>query len=232
MLHKNKIFQTVIVATLFFSLVMPSLAQVDVNFNPNKLIDDAVFSDTQTFGGPTGIQIFLESKNSPLANTNQSFLAMLKEPDITMLKQSLEDPEPNLGHLRTAAELIWDASKQSGINPQVLLVILNKEQSLITGHQDGNTVSLQHALNNALGFDCPDATGCGNVFPGFYYQLFGNYDAGGNRYLVAAKSLMKSFNVPPMCTGADIETGRRAQTLTMNEWRALYSAYSVVSTHA
>lgn len=38
--------------------------------------------------------------------------------------------------------------------------------------------------------------------------------------------------VQTMCTGADIETGRRAQTLTMNEWRALYSAYSVVSTHA
>ena len=113
-----------------------------------------------------------------------------------MLKQTLEDPEPNLGRLRTAAELIWDASKQSGLNPQVILVTLNKEQGLITAKTDPNDPSLQKALDHAMGFDCPDSTGCGNLFPGFYYQLFGNNDSDNNRYLGAAKSLMKSFAYP------------------------------------
>lgn len=170
---------------------------VDQGFDPNKLIDDKVFSDIQTFGGASGIQKFLESKNSVLANTSPEFLARLKEPTIPMLKKALDDPQPNLNRLRTAAELIWDASQSSGLNPQVILVTLNKEQGLI----DGITASsdrLQRALDFALGFACPDSTGCSQntLFPGFYYQLFGNLDSSGNRYLGTAKSLMKSFTTP------------------------------------
>lgn len=167
-------------------------------FNPNKIIEDKVFADTQTFVGPEGIQKFLESKGSILANTSPDFLVKLKEPTNVLLKQGLEDPQPSLGRLRTAAELIWDASKQSGINPQVLLVTLQKEQGLITNHQNDTPDRIQRALDFAFGFNCPDATGCSqnSLFPGFYFQLFGNFDTENNRYLGAAKSLMKSFNTP------------------------------------
>ncbi len=168
---------------------------VDPSFSPHKLIEDRVFSDIQTFGGAEGIQKFLESKNSVLANTNPAFLEKLKEPDVTMLKTALEDPRPSLPRKRTAAELIWDASQSSGLNPQVLLVTLQKEQGLITNHQSDTPEQLQPALNFALGFDCPVSSGCSqSFFPGFYYQLFGNLDSSGNRYLGAAHSLMKSFN--------------------------------------
>ncbi len=169
-------------------------ASVDPNFNPNKLIKDAVFSDLETFGGPAGIQKFLEVKQSILARTDTNFLTMLKEPTVTILKEGLGDPRPNLGRLRTAAELIWDASRQSGLNPQVIIVKLQKEQSLITGVAGYSQSKLQKTLDKAMGFDCPDSGGCGNIFPGFYYQLFGNFDTQNNRYLGAARSLMKSFN--------------------------------------
>jgi len=162
-------------------------------FNPNILIPDVSFGDIQTFGGPEGIQRFLESKNSVLANASVDFLAKLNEPADPALKQTLEDPEPNLGRLRTAAELIWDVSRVSGLNPQVILVTLQKEQGLI-GQVDPQR--LQKALDRAMGFDCPDAAGCGKLFPGFYYQLFGNVDTEGNRYLGATKSLMRSYNTP------------------------------------
>lgn len=176
------------------SLPLSVFAQsVEQGFIPDKLIDDKVFSDTQTFGGPEGIQKFLTVKNSVLANTSQSFLSLLKEPQNSALKQSLDDPQPNLSRLRTAAELIWDASVQSGLNPQVILVTLNKEQGLITSANNYTSDRLQKALDRAMGFDCPDGNGCGNLFPGFYYQLFGNFDSNNNRYLGAAKSLMKSF---------------------------------------
>jgi len=192
---KKQNYKSLAALLIVFLMPFTALAQaVDPGFNPSKLIEDSIFSDTQTFGGPAGIQKFLESKNSPLANTNSAFLVKLKEPDVQMLKQGLEDPQPNLGRLRTAAELIWDASVQSGLNPQVILTTLNKEQSLITGRQNASENEMQKALNNAMGFDCPDATGCGNILPGFYFQLFGNYDSQGNRYLGAARSLMKSFN--------------------------------------
>lgn len=183
---------------LFLLLVFPvtALAQVDPNFNPNKLIEDRVFSDVSTFGGPAGIQKFLESKNSVLANISPDFLAKLKEPNIPTLKQGLDDPQPNLPRLRTAAELVWDAAQASGMNPQVILVTLQKEQGLVTNRQNDSAEQLQKALDRAMGFDCPDSSGCGNLFPGFYFQLFGNFDAANNRYLGAPKSLMKSFNTP------------------------------------
>lgn len=189
--------KTIIILTLFTFLFQPVFVfaqDIDPAFNPNLLIEDARFSDTQTFGGPDGIQKFLESKGSVLSNTNPDFLIKLHEPADPALKQKLDDPQYNLSRLRTAAELIWDAAQSTGINPQVLLVTLNKEQSLITGKF--NQFTLQKALDRALGFDCPDASGCGNLFPGFYYQFFGNVDTAGNRYLGAPRSLMKSFSMP------------------------------------
>lgn len=192
---KKKI--TILLLIFLLSFPLSAFAEVpDPNFNPNKLIEDKVFSDTQTFGGAEGIQKFLEIKGSVLAKTDPVFLAKLKEPNVVSLKQGLEDPRPNLGRLRTAAELIWDASVQSGLNPQVIIVTLNKEQGLITAKTNPNDPKLQRALDHAMGFDCPDSTGCGNLFPGFYFQLFGNYDSENNRYLGAAKSLMKSFSTP------------------------------------
>src|SRR5437879_953663 len=102
-------------ALLFFTVSSFALA----DFNPGKLVDDAVFSDTQTFGGSAGVQQFLQTKGSVLANTGSDFLLKLKEPQDPKIKTGLNDPRPNLGRLRTAAELIWDASQETGINPQV-----------------------------------------------------------------------------------------------------------------
>lgn len=197
---RNKItfYTALILLVCFVTLPLQAFAiGIDQAFDPNKLIDDKVFADIKTFGGAAGIQKFLESKNSVLANTSPEFLARLKEPTISSLKTALDDPQPNLPRLRTAAELIWDASQSSGLNPQVILVTLNKEQGLVDGIT-ANADRLQRALDFALGFACPDSSGCSQntLFPGFYYQLFGNLDSSGNRYLGAAKSLMKSFNTP------------------------------------
>lgn len=218
---KNLQFKIKIISYILILGLFPvfTFAQgVDPNFNPGKLIDDKVFADMETFGGAEGIQKFLEVKGSVLANTATDFLVMLKEPTITILKQGLDDPRPNLGRLRTAAELIWDASRQSGLNPQVILVKLQKEQSLITGHKDDSRDRLQKVLDKAMGFDCPDSGGCGNLFPGFYYQLFGNFDSAGNRYLGAAKSLMKSFNAPegrgPLIDATGLVNGSAGETRT------------------
>jgi len=175
----------------FFIAVAPALA----DFNPNLLISDTAFSDTQTFSGAAGIQQFLATKGSVLASTDPTFLQMLREPQINLLKSAIGDPEPNLTYLRSAAQLIWDASQMTGINPQVILVTLEKEQSLIDG-SFSSTSQEQTALDHAMGFSCPDSTGCSSQFGGFYFQLFGTVDAQGNKYLGAPASLMRSFNTP------------------------------------
>src|SRR3989344_5003378 len=174
-------FRTRIFFLIFLLCFLPltSLAQ-DTGFNPNLLISDDRFVDTATLGGVEGIQRFLESKGSVLANTEADFLIKLREPGDSVLKSRLPDPRPNLGRLRTAAELIYDAATSAGINPQVVLVTLHKEQSLIEGKFTTNA-GLQRALDHALGFGCPDEGGCSDLFLGFYFQLFGNFDAADNR---------------------------------------------------
>ncbi len=188
-----------IIASLFISLLFNSAVvfaaePVQHGFNPNKLIDDKVFSNSSAYGSAEDIQKFLDSKGSVLANTSNAFISQLREPSEESLKNILEDPHPNLTKKRSAAELIFDAAKSSGINPQVILVTLNKEQSLITGRQNATPEQLQRALDFSLGFGCPDSQPCGSIYKGFYFQLFGGVDAENNRYLGAAKSLMKSFS--------------------------------------
>jgi len=176
-----------------FVIPASALAQpIDPNFNPGFLISDEAFADTSTFGNFEGVQKFLESKNSVLARTDAAFLILLREPSSVVHKTGLDDPRPNLDRLRTAAELIYDAAQAASINAQVLLVTLQKEQSLITKNFiDPN--DLQRALDRALGYGCPDGAPCGANFLGFYNQLFGNFDAEGNRWIGAARSLSRSF---------------------------------------
>ncbi len=230
-----------LIALVLFAGMLPTVvhAQLAVNpsFDPNKIIDDRVFSDTKTFGGADGVQQFLESKNSILADTSASFLAKLKEPMNSTLKQGLEDPNPDEKNPRTAAQLIWDSAQRSGMNPQAILVILEKEQSLITGRKTADEATLQKALDRALGFGCPDSGGCDNIFAGFYFQLFGNFDAQANRYLGATQSLMKSFSTSggrgPAVNGVPAKIGDRI-TLdnTLGSYEGVQAQQTIVLSNA
>ena len=227
MMLKQKPLQ-LISAAILIALPFLTLAQtaVDPAFNPNQLISNAAFSDTQTFGGAAGIQKFLEIKGSVLANIDPSFLPEFKEPNAILLKQALDDPEPNLPTLRTAAELIWDASQSTGLNPQVILATMEKEEGLVD-QKYGSPQAAQTAIDHAMGFNCGDNVSCWNLFPGFYYQLFGNLDSSGNRYLGAAKSLMKSFNTQggrgPSFNGSVSQVG---QTIILDNTQGGYAGIS------
>lgn len=68
---------------------------------------------------------------------------------------------------RTAAQIIKEVADACGINPQVLLVLLQKEQSLVT-----DTWPLNRQFQKATGFDCPDTAPCDPAFAGFFYQVY------------------------------------------------------------
>jgi hypothetical protein len=76
-------------------------------FDPNYILSDEELTDAQAMD-LNQIQAFLE----------RGALADLKTEDHT-------------GHLRYAADIIWRAAQQHSINPKFLLVLLQKEQSLI-----------------------------------------------------------------------------------------------------
>jgi hypothetical protein len=76
-------------------------------FDPNYIISDAELTDSQAMDR-NQIQAFLERG--------------------TLADYRAEDWE---GRTRDAADIIWRAAQQNGINPRFLLVLLQKEQSLI-----------------------------------------------------------------------------------------------------
>lgn len=67
----------------------------------------------------------------------------------------------------TAGQMIADVSLACSINPQVLLVMLQKEQGLIT-----TALPTWAKLDQALGFRCPDFEACDPRYSGLGHQLY------------------------------------------------------------
>lgn len=74
-----------------------------------------------------------------------------------------------VGDGRTAAQVIYDAAQKWQINPQVLLVLLQKENSLLT---DDYPWPLQ--MRTATGYGCPDPSGGGGVVCSSQYHGLAN----------------------------------------------------------
>ncbi len=70
------------------------------------------------------------------------------------------------GEGETAAHIIWQAAQDYKINPQVLIVLLEKEQGLIT---DPYPHSGQY--RSATGYGCPDTAPCNEKYYGFKNQV-------------------------------------------------------------
>ena len=174
MKNQKKITLSLILAIFTLSLVvLTNLAnaqtEIDTKFNPNNIISDSDLLDARAMNLPD-IQNFLQSKNSYLAN----YIA-----------------PNNSGVMKTAAEIIYDATNRnfdcSGVtlsdtpteeekrlkcrtittvNPKFMLVLLQKEASLIE-----NTSPAQARLDWATGYGCPDNWTCNPYYKGFGKQV-------------------------------------------------------------
>ncbi|MCL2038338.1 dockerin type I repeat-containing protein [Candidatus Saccharibacteria bacterium] len=68
---------------------------------------------------------------------------------------------------QSAAEMIYRVSQSCGVNPQVILVTLQKEQGLITTNSPTNWM-----YRAAMGYSCPDDAPCNDAFSGFIMQIW------------------------------------------------------------
>ena len=66
----------------------------------------------------------------------------------------------------TAAHIIYMAAQDYRINPQVLLVLLEKEQSLVT-----DTFPHSQQYRSATGYGCPDTAACSSKYYGLQNQI-------------------------------------------------------------
>lgn len=139
-------------------------------WNAGRIIDDAVFTNTTTMS-VSEIQGFLQSK-VPTCDTQgtqpsefgggtraQWGSAHGNPPPYTCLRDYTENG-------KKASQIIYNVAQQFKINPQVLLVVLQKEQSLVT-----DTWPLKTQYKTATGYGCPDNAACDSDYYGFTNQV-------------------------------------------------------------
>ncbi len=123
-------------------------------FNPNRIIDDAVFDNTGTMSADQ-INTFLNQFPKSCISPSSGFQARVP---------SGYTPSGGYtyGNYASAGDVVWAVSVVFGVNPQVLLTTLEKEQSLVTGRNSTTYCAPaddnNHKYAAAMGYGCPDST--------------------------------------------------------------------------
>lgn len=135
------------------------------DFRAGNIVSDAVFFDQGTMT-EAQIQTFLESKVPKC----QSGYTCLKDWYDTS-RTTTADPMCGAysgGVRERASRIIYKVARACGINPQVLIVTLQKEQGLVT-----HTWPSEWRFRIAMGQGCPDTAGCDTRYYGFFNQVYG-----------------------------------------------------------
>ena len=137
-------------------------------FNPGNIINNATFTNYNSMNAAQ-IQTFLNNKNSVCLKDFRG-QSLVDDNGDGVVQDSTTESYGRHGTM-SAAEIINAAAKIYKINPQVILVTLQKEQGLITRGD-----CPQWRYNTALGYGCPDTAPCDNSAFGFTRQIdYGTY---------------------------------------------------------
>lgn len=158
-----------------------------VGFNPGMIISDEVFYNPKAMD-LNSIRDFINTQgracvpgvdrvpvNGPAGQPTQT-----QEVTVPCLKDYVESTpdRPADDYCRgayqgavgeSAADIIWKVSQACQINPQVLLVTMQKEQSLLT--VTGKSLKLSR-YQKAMGYGCPDTAPCNQLYFGFFNQVY------------------------------------------------------------
>ena len=231
--HKSRnlifaVFVFFMVATLSFfatSNAEHSSATSLDDFKPGNIMSDAVMGN-YTSMSLDDIQKFLTAK-SPCNNTDyDQYLASSRAyPNVTWHWSG----EPYNGHFvciseerfgegntigsgQTAAEIIYGAAQEYKINPQVLIVLLEKEQGLITD-------ALPHSgqYRAATGYGCPDTAACDSKYYGLKNQVYNaawlfryTLDNGYYAYPEKTRGVYIAYNPSSSCGRSEVYIENRA----------------------
>jgi hypothetical protein len=209
-------------------------------FQAGRIMDDAIFYNGNSLS-VDDIQSFLNSK-VPICNTNRTRTSNVNDsgPPYICLKDFRQDIPTrvsdqfcpgsiNAGTNISAAQIIFEVSRACEVSSKVLLVLLQKEQSLITDTWPWN---IQYT--KATGFGCPDSSlpasvdanrnGCYDEFEGFFNQVyfgarqFQRYVKQPNsfNYRVGQTSFVAYQANRPDCGGTNITMQTRATAALYN----------------
>lgn len=137
-------------------------------FDAGSIISDAEFFKPPTMSAQD-IRLWLHDRNpSCVSGADGSVCLQSYRASAPDMDTAYCAPYP-AGTNEDAATIIAKASTACGINPKVLLVILQKEQGLVLGSGTGLTAT---RYARATGFQCPDNTPCDASYAGLPSQLY------------------------------------------------------------
>ena len=145
-------------------------------FDPGNIIDDATMSNKNSMS-ESDIQNFLNDKfggnykgGSPNGYGVQAYPGYQYHVEnghfVPLAQEKFGNNGLPAAGGQSSAHVVWQAAQDYSINPQVLLVILQKEQGLISDNWPNYT---QYA--SATGFGCPDTAACDPSYGGFIAQV-------------------------------------------------------------
>ncbi len=234
-------FQTFVSFTFIIALVLSIIiaatpkasALVGTEFIASRITDDSIFFNGNALDANT-VQAFLNSK-VPTCDTNgaQAYGGTTRaaysatkgySPPFTCLKDYRQDvparaAETNLCNAinagnKSAADIIYEVGKSCGVSQAALIVLLQKEQSLVTDDWPWPT-----QYRSATGYGCPDTAPCDAEYYGFFNQVyaaarqFKNYALNPNRFNFAAnRTSYIGYNPNAACGGGNqtIQNGATA----------------------
>lgn len=211
-----------LMAALCLSLASePASAASTAGFQPGNIISDAVMGNYNSMS-IDDIQRFLTSKNN-CGNRNEALWRQLENqyPNrdwhfqnghfVCLSEERFGNTWTEIGWGETAAEIIYHAAQDFRINPQVLIVLLQKEQGLITDQYPNN-----YDYRSATGYGCPDTAACDSKYYGFKNQvrlaaqMFRTVLDGGWSNYPAYRTTYVQYNPNRSCGGTNVYIENRA----------------------
>jgi hypothetical protein len=145
--------------------VAPVRAADLTQFRPGNIISNEVFFNSSTMS-EADISWFLRQR-VPNCQSGYVCLKDFRQDTATRAGDAYCATYPG-GANESAALIIYKVAQACGINPQVLLATLQKEQGLVT-----HTWPSDWRYTIAMGQGCPDTAACDTRYYGFYNQVLG-----------------------------------------------------------
>ncbi|MFJ3391463.1 hypothetical protein [Leifsonia aquatica] len=134
-------------------------------FDPGNIISDALFFDGGSMSA-SDVQSFLNGK-VPSCRSGYTCLKSYTQQTQSRAAVAGRCDAYTSGGTETAATIIAKVGAACGVSEKAILVLLEKEQSLVT-----DTWPEAGQYRSATGYGCPDTSACDSQYYGFFNQVY------------------------------------------------------------
>ncbi len=151
------------------AMAPPAVAADTSAFDPGMIIADEVFFAPDAMSAAQ-VQAFLDARGTKCVPSSTGVPCLKDYRETTVTRAATAQCAAYQGVANeTAAQIIWKSAQACGINPQSLLVVLQKEQGLVNASGSSLTTT---RYRSAMGYRCPTGAPCDPAYAGFANQVY------------------------------------------------------------